>query len=173
MPYQWVAPDDTPTPQTTGLVEILNRDQLLAEVSRLREDLEYIQSHYQREIENGEKKMGWLREKTAQIVEAEAEVSRLQQENALLKRSLGVLTEECQKWQEEAELAAGAIDELIIKHRDDDTVIERATERLTEAYQTIEELEGRLVVQGQSIEHYQARLKDLEPAEADESKSRH
>ncbi len=38
-------PDDTPTRHTPGLVEILNRDQLLAEVSRLREALDTATIH--------------------------------------------------------------------------------------------------------------------------------
>jgi hypothetical protein len=102
-----VAPDDTPTRLLTmNLDEALAMaetiEELRAEVSRLREEMAPLYNTEQ-----------WLRWCDIRVLEraeaAEADVSRLQQENALLKRSLSMLTKQLE--QKEAEWEAQRDDE--------------------------------------------------------------
>jgi hypothetical protein len=83
-PDQPVAPDDTPTRLLTmNLDEALAMaetiEELRAEVSRLREDLNTAETLKALDM-------------AETIIELRADVSRLQQENALLRRSLEMLS---------------------------------------------------------------------------------
>jgi hypothetical protein len=87
-----VAPDDTPTRLLTDREHIV---ELRAEVSRLREALKQWESWGIIEIAvRNQSVSDYMDHWEGRALKAEADVSRLQQENALLRRSLEMLTKQ-------------------------------------------------------------------------------